>query len=168
MNENILAHLKDQVKLKFKSVNYLGLDITIPSDELYVASDNDGEIFSYSICPVIDFERDLWEIPYNSGFPQEMTHVLNIDKNVLPKDFDWKESLVSYVPELPKDEVILEEFKEALYQNESSTFNEGNKIVENIVDKYGHTSDQQNKLHSILDPALVDWDDNNFSEEWEG
>lgn len=74
-----------------KAVEYFGLTINVPIDTRYLATDADGEVWSFEFAPTP--ETDMWNW-WAAGSENTSDHVANVDLEGL----DWRETLV----ELPE------------------------------------------------------------------
>lgn len=76
-----LISLKEQ---SFKTIKYFGIVISVPEEVLYVAVDEDGEVYGYEIEP--HYNIHSWDAYYNNHF----LGVVDLE------GMDWKETLRGY------------------------------------------------------------------------
>ena len=72
----------------YKVVTYFGIEVTVPDDVQWIATDEDGEVYGYPYGDGECYEEDgyFWNGRYDA-------YSLGSLQNI-PRSFNWKKSLV--------------------------------------------------------------------------
>ena len=87
-----VKHLEPNTDIHFdsaegptKAVNYFGINLAIPADCSYVATDGSGEVYAYSTTPMQSKSFDGWDSSYCQPLGAFNTPIAN-----------WKDTFVEY------------------------------------------------------------------------